>query len=205
MIASHTSFNYPNLGQLDGPLDSHRNENMAAEWEEASDSKTETSAADELLYNALKGLTTTTPAYRKTPLAETFNWGDVSRQLPIELAGVWYIVAFRSVRRADADHKALYDADFAAHEEAKNSGGILKYWYGDLDADRRCLAMCVWAGRGFARRATRKPKHLVAVGLAARMYDEYRLERYWLIKVAGSTEFRIEELTDNRHPVWKRN
>ncbi|KAJ3161830.1 hypothetical protein HDU86_006601 [Geranomyces michiganensis] len=144
---------------------------------------------------ALRSLCPTTPHYRTEPIITSFNWADVATSLPADVgSATWYIVAFRSVRRADANSTLLYNADAAAHEEARNSGGILSYWYGELAADRRCLAMCVWANRDWALRATGKKAHLEAMRLAGRMYESYTLERYWLHKDPGLDGFRIEQI-----------
>ncbi|KAI8593296.1 hypothetical protein BDZ88DRAFT_138121 [Geranomyces variabilis] len=159
-------------------------------------------AQDKALATALRSLYPTTPHYRTAPLITSFNWSDVAKLLPADVdnydpqssTSTWYIVAFRSVRRADANSTLLYNADAAAHEEARNSGGILSYWYGELAADRRCLAMCVWANRDWALRATGKKAHLEAMRLAGRMYESYTLERYWLHRDAGVEGFRIEQI-----------
>ncbi|KAJ3085126.1 Zinc transporter [Quaeritorhiza haematococci] len=151
--------------------------------------------ADILLSNALQHLTHIHPDYRILPLATSFNWQTIASLLPSTISKTWYIVAFRSIRRADASTEELYAADAEAHREARESGGILKYWYGDLNEKRECLAMCVWANRGFARQATRKPHHVRAMMLTARTYETYRLEKYWLIKEEGVEGFRLEENT----------
>ncbi|KAI8918158.1 hypothetical protein DFJ77DRAFT_454620 [Powellomyces hirtus] len=151
--------------------------------------------ADHALSAALQNLTAIDPNYRTAPLSTSFNWSQVAASLPADISGKWYIVVFRSVRRADANSRTLYDADGAAHEEAKNSGGILTYWYGRLEpSDNTCLAMCVWANRDFAKQATQLPSHAIAMRLAARMYVSYTLERYWLIKEKGEDTFRIEQI-----------
>lgn len=51
------------------------------------------------------------------------------------------------------------------------------YFYGDMEADRRCLAMCVWDCAASARAAGTKPLHRRAAALAPLMYDMYQLER----------------------------
>ncbi|KAJ3157219.1 hypothetical protein HDU89_002631 [Geranomyces variabilis] len=184
--SSSSSAAYPTFAKLLRPLDE---KNLVI------------SAHDKALATALRSLYPTTPHYRTAPLITSFNWSDVAKLLPADVGNdplpstsTWYIVAFRSVRRADANSRLLYNADAAAHEEARNSGGILSYWYGELAADRRCLAMCVWANRDWALRATGKKAHLEAMRLAARMYESYTLERHWLHKDAGVEGFRIEQI-----------
>ncbi|KAJ3095278.1 hypothetical protein HK100_005869, partial [Physocladia obscura] len=135
-----------------------------------------------LVEHGLPFLRATTADYFGTPLPLSFNWQHVAQRLPAGVSGEWYVVAFRSVRTATADAQQLYAADAAAHEEALGSGGLLKYWYAELNTRRECLAMCVWASRAFAARASRMPNHRVAVALAARMYESYTLERWRLEK-----------------------
>jgi hypothetical protein len=75
---------------------------------------------------SLKYLHTITAEYFKTPLTEAFNWNEAAERLGEEQEGEWFIVAFRSIRNEQADHKKLYHADALAHEEAIQSGGLLK-------------------------------------------------------------------------------
>lgn len=63
-----------------------------------------------------------------TPVEECFDW---ERELPDLVATSpgaheFYIVVFRSIRKASADSLQLYAADAAAHDEARRSGGLLK-------------------------------------------------------------------------------
>ncbi|KAI8578406.1 hypothetical protein K450DRAFT_247770 [Umbelopsis ramanniana AG] len=143
---------------------------------------------------SLKYLHTITAEYFRTPLTEAFNWNEAAERLGEEQEGEWFIVAFRSIRNEQADHKKLYDADALAHEEAIRSGGLLKYWYGTLNENRECLAMCIWSNRDFAKIATTKPLHLKAVSLARQMYESYQLERYQLVKRKGENHFHIVPL-----------
>ncbi|KAI9327269.1 hypothetical protein BDR26DRAFT_792408, partial [Obelidium mucronatum] len=133
-----------------------------------------------------------TENYFHVPLPDCFNWNQVASLLGPEWEGDWYLVAFRSVRKENADSKALYDADALAHSEALESGGLLKYWYGSLNEKRECLAMCIWSSREFARLATRKPYHILAQSLAGRMYESYTLERWSLQKLKGETFFKLQ-------------
>ncbi|KAI6175363.1 hypothetical protein M3Y97_00680900 [Aphelenchoides bicaudatus] len=143
---------------------------------------------------ALPHLHIITPEYFSTSIEETFNWTEMAERLGAEWEGDWFIVAFRSVRKATACSEALYQADEKAHQEAIESGGLLKYWYGTLNEHRQCLAMCIWSSREFARLAIVKPLHLKAVSLTRQMYESYTLERYSLIKKRGECVFHIERL-----------
>ncbi|KAI7882605.1 hypothetical protein K492DRAFT_206059 [Lichtheimia hyalospora FSU 10163] len=148
----------------------------------------------QLLEKALPHFHVITNDYVHVAVQDAFNWNEVANLLGEESEGDWFIVAFRSVRKADADSKALYDADARAHREAIHSGGLLQYWYGDLNEHRECLAMCIWVNRDYALKATKKPLHLEAARLAGIMYESYQLERYRLIKNAGETTFELKKL-----------
>ncbi|KAI6240342.1 hypothetical protein M3Y99_00466100 [Aphelenchoides fujianensis] len=125
--------------------------------------------------------------YFYQPLKSSFNWNETAERLGLDEEGTWFIVAFRSVRRADACGKTLYQADAQAHQEAIESGGLLKYWYGTLDDQRQCLAMCIWSNREFARVATVKPAPHPS-GFA------HPSDRYQLIKRKGVAHFEIQSL-----------
>ncbi|XP_024398066.1 UPF0643 protein PB2B2.08 [Physcomitrium patens] len=115
-----------------------------------------------------------------TPVEKCFDWGKELGDL-VECHGrEFYLVVFRSIRKSTANSEMLYKADAAAQEEARISGGLLKYWYGILNERRECLAMCIWASRDDAVKAIHKPAHRVAMKLASAMYDMYTLERYCL-------------------------
>jgi hypothetical protein len=75
-----------------------------------------------------------TPAYFSTPLPEAFNWDETAERLGKDYEGDWFIVAFRSIRSENADHQQLYNADALAHEEAIQSGGLLKVTITSLSA-----------------------------------------------------------------------
>ncbi|CAG8537058.1 4749_t:CDS:2 [Ambispora gerdemannii] len=143
--------------------------------------------------NSLKNLHIITTDYLRVPIEEAFNWNELAMSIP-DVKGEWYVVAFRSIRRADADDIALYEADSRAHEEAKLNGGLLKYCYSGLNERRECLAMCVWLNRDYARAANGKPHHIAAMSLASKMYDTYALERYRLLKSNGELFFKFEKI-----------
>jgi hypothetical protein len=54
----------------------------------------------------------------------------------------FYVVSFRSQLKPDADGERLFELDAFSHQEAMASGGLLKYWYGVKDQNRRNLATC---------------------------------------------------------------
>lgn len=142
---------------------------------------------------ALKLLRPMTHDHPVTPVEHSFTWTAVSRKLHLEDEGTWFLVVFRSKRLADADSELLYEADSRAHIEALDNGHLLGYYFGDLDSQRRCLAMCVWDDREAARRATHQPLHRKAARLAASMYESFTLDRFWLTKERGRPGFKFCE------------
>jgi hypothetical protein len=101
---------------------------------------------------ALTVLKPTAPDYATADYEMSFNWNAVLaavRQLMKEEGlGEWkeqsfYTVIFRSKLREDADRALLHDLDKYSHGEASVSGGLLKYWFGSCDGERRNLATCM--------------------------------------------------------------
>lgn len=88
--------------------------------------------------------------YAIAPYMTTFNWPfvfEILRSLCQQARIEWqkqefYVVIFRSKLRVDADRIRLGELDQKSHEEACASGGLLHYWFGKTDAERRNLATC---------------------------------------------------------------
>lgn len=88
--------------------------------------------------------------YRQSSYETALNWAEVKVKLQAlaEDAGiVWkaqnfYVVEFRSTLKENIDVPLLYRLDKQSHQEAAESGGLLKYWYGTPDSERRNLATC---------------------------------------------------------------
>ncbi|KAG8763771.1 hypothetical protein FRC11_012774 [Ceratobasidium sp. 423] len=141
--------------------------------------------------------------FARLPYAEAFNWGEVSAayQSDLNIADgklerEWYVVAFRSRRKAGSDSASLYDADRLAHEEAVQNGGLIMYWYGVPDSETGDnLATCVWQSRAHAAAANSRPHHIKAMRLAAASFEYYTLERYALRKWKGTTDLEIVPYT----------
>jgi hypothetical protein len=134
--------------------------------------------------DALVGLMPTAENYARLPLADAFTWSN--REAAIE-PGEWYLVAFRSTIRPDADADRLREYDDLAHAEASGSAGFVHYYKGPLAGDGTCLSFCLWTSRAEARAASRLPAHLEAVALIAETYAEYTLEFVSMCKTrAGS-------------------
>lgn len=127
-------------------------------------------------------LTPVTPHYALLPILEGFNWPDC-------LAGVdegqWYLVVFRSVRRADADEQMLTEYDDLAYAEALAGQGLLHYFRGGLNDRRECLSLCLWEHQYQARQASHLPLHVQAARISSEMYEVYTVERYLLTKRRG--------------------
>ena len=120
--------------------------------------------------------------YASRPVAEAFNWQEASGDLG---DGEWYLVAFRSVRRDDADEARLEAYDERAHQEAAAAPGFVHYYKGPKASDGSCLSFCLWTSRAEARAASGGPAHVEAVGLIAEMYERYTLEFHRVSRDAG--------------------
>jgi hypothetical protein len=129
--------------------------------------------------DALAALAPVSDAYATLPVAEAFDWSGAAGQLG---TGEWYMVAFRSVRRIDADEERLSEFDERAHIEASTAPGFVFYFKGPAAPDRTCLSFCLWTGRHEARAASGRPSHVEAVSLLDEMYESYMLE---FLRVTG--------------------
>ena len=127
--------------------------------------------------------------YATLPVGEAFSWAPVAEALE---AGEWYMVAFRSILRADADKERLTHYDNWAHEEAEGAEGFVHYYRGPLAVDRSCLSFCLWNSRVEARAAAAQPAHRDAVTLIADTYEAYALEFLTMRKRAGASTLEFE-------------
>jgi hypothetical protein len=66
---------------------------------------------------------------------EHFEWKETS----------FYVVVFRSKLKEQIDTELLYKLDYESHREACESGGLLKYWFGKPNEEKRNLATCKFA------------------------------------------------------------
>ena len=136
--------------------------------------------------DAFAALAPRSDGYATLPVPEAFDWTDVGQALG---DGEWYLVAFRSIRRSDADEERLAAYDDRAHAEAASSDGYLHYFKGPAAADGTCLSFCLWTSRAAARAAAGRPRHVEAVGLIAEMYERYTLEFLRVRGTAGQLTF----------------
>ena len=132
--------------------------------------------------DTLHGLVPTSAEYATRPIAAAFNWQDASAQLG---DGDWYLVAFRSIRRADADEDRLALFDELAHQEAATSPGFVHYFKGPRAMDGSCLSFCLWRTRADARAAAGRPDHVRAVSLIDEMYESYTLEFHRVVRASA--------------------
>jgi hypothetical protein len=132
--------------------------------------------------DSLARLAPVSEGYATLPIGDAFNWQDASAELG---DGEWYLVAFRSIRRADADEARLTHFDELAHQEAASSGGFVHYFKGPAAADGSCLSFCLWQTRADARAAAGRPDHVRAVSLIDEMYETYTLEFQRVTREAG--------------------
>ena len=122
--------------------------------------------------------------YASRPIAEAFNWPEAATDLG---DGEWYLVAFRSIRKANADEARLNEFDERAHLEASAAPGFVHYFKGPAASDGSCLSFCLWQTRADARAAAGRPDHVRAVSLIDEMYERYTLEFHRVSRHAGGS------------------
>ncbi|OAP64016.1 hypothetical protein AYL99_03243 [Fonsecaea erecta] len=118
--------------------------------------------------------------YATVPYEEAFDWSNFMATLKALAAKEgyrwtrqeFYVVEFRSKLKKNIDVDLLFKLDKQSHVEATQSGGLLKYWYGVPDADRRNLATCFWRNKEDAVNGGRGPWHKQARAAISSMYDE---------------------------------
>ncbi|KAE8353269.1 hypothetical protein BDV28DRAFT_148213 [Aspergillus coremiiformis] len=157
--------------------------------------------ANRLLAKALTILRPIRNDYATAPYTESFNWQvvfDFLRGLTQAEGHRWekqrfYVVIFRSQLRADVDNQRLHDLDAYSHQEAVASGGLLKYWFGTKDDERRNLATCIWRSRNDAKLGGTGPWHKKARGAARDMYENIT---FTTMKLDIDDEVRTWSVTD---------
>ncbi len=121
--------------------------------------------------------------YATMAVADAFTWDAC---LPDVDPGDWYMVAFRSTRRADADEARLTAYDHWAHTEAMEAPGFVHYFKGPANDRGECLSFCLWRSRADARAAAGRPAHVAAAALTFESYAQYRLEFHRVRRLAGA-------------------
>ncbi|KAJ2969520.1 hypothetical protein NQ176_g8618 [Zarea fungicola] len=158
-----------------------------------------------LLAKALSILDATRDDYAIAPYTESFNWTDVQARLKtlVRIYGQeykdssFYIVAFRSQIKPSTEYSHLGDLDKPAHREAIESGGFLRYWFGELDSDLRNLATCVWRSRPDAIAGGRGPAHKKAAMSSRSLYAYWKIDQHRLIIRNNAEDWEIVPWTDD--------
>jgi hypothetical protein len=134
--------------------------------------------------------------YQTAPVLEAFNWSYTLSDIE---SGRWYLIVFRSLRYPDVDNDVLTHYDDIAFSEAMRAGGLLRYYKGAMDRERRCLSLCVWEKRRQAQLATAMPRHVDAARQTHRFYVWYDVERYVLRKRKGFDDPEVMTVGGYRH------
>jgi hypothetical protein len=147
------------------------------------------------MYTAFDRLEPVSDRYATLPVSDAFTWDAVLDQVP---AGEWYMVAFRSVHRADADEARLTAYDDWAHEEAMHAPGFVHYLKGPTCPDGTCMSFCLWDSRAEARASAGQQNHAAAAAIVHEMYARYELEFLRVRRIDGAG-FTFEDY--DRAPV----
>ena len=140
------------------------------------------------LYEACRRISPINPDYANLPVEEGFDWSSHLGEARFDRL---YLVVFRSVRRPAADLRLMKEHDDRAYEDAVETGGLLRYFKGEMNGRRECLSFCLWESRERAATASGGVSHRAAARLTDRMYESFVLERYELAKgEAGDLVFR---------------
>ncbi|KAH7403555.1 hypothetical protein BKA64DRAFT_454319 [Cadophora sp. MPI-SDFR-AT-0126] len=145
--------------------------------------------ANQLLARALVDLKFIRDDHRTAPYVDSFNWPEIIdsvRKLARASDFKWkttdfYIVVFRSRIPPTTVYADLGVLDKAAHAEATESGGFLKYLFSCPDADGRNLATCVWRSKHDAAIGSVGPHHRKAAQATRLLYTEWAIERLRLV------------------------
>ncbi|OMP82054.1 UPF0643 protein [Diplodia seriata] len=154
-----------------------------------------------LFAQALQSLVPLDADYATAPYESAFDYTALFaelRRLVKDAGFAWpetsfYVVAFRSVLKDGIDKERLGLLDEKSHEEAVESGGLLKYWFGVPDGERRNLATCFWHSREDAAAGGKGPWHKKARGAAVTMYESIRFETRRLTVEEGVEGWKWED------------
>ena len=108
---------------------------------------------------ALSELEPATGQYSTVKYEEALDWNSLMSTLEMLAARGgyrwtrhdFYVVEFRSRLKETIDADLLFTLDKESHIEATQSGGLLKYWYGVPNANRRNLATCKYDNSRYHR------------------------------------------------------
>jgi hypothetical protein len=130
--------------------------------------------------------------FATAPIEEAFNWDKFAKYTVLDY---WYMVAFRSIRKLDANLAELEMLDELAHQDAATQPGFLFYFKGKIMGGASHLhnmSFCMWTDRASARAAAKRTMHRQASNVALKMYDKYSLERYEARVTRSGKQPRIE-------------
>ncbi|KAL5614488.1 hypothetical protein BROUX41_004593 [Berkeleyomyces rouxiae] len=173
----------------------HQTDLWALDWQQAS------------IVLALEVFDTNSPDYASIPYKDCFNFNEtvdylreiVGTRAPQFEKQTYFIVAFRSKLKNLDVYTDLSHLDKAAHLEATRLG-ILKYWFGFPDTERRNLATCLWSNRIDAAKASHCPDHIEAVRMGTPMYEWFRIECYEFTVLDGLSGWTFEQVAVPGHP-----
>ena len=177
------------------------------------------SKPNQLLATALTSLKPIRDDYATAPYIEAFNWSAVIENLKtlvgFETGFYWqkqtfYVVIFRSRIPPETDRSHLGSLDQDSHLDAMQSGGLLKYWFGEPDKLGRNLATCasqlyylfgstplteigIWREQADARGGSRGSGHRRAVEATSKLYTEWKVERMKLVVGDGVEQWDLVE------------
>lgn len=122
-----------------------------------------------------------------------FNFDECFRGVSYD--AVLYVVVFRSTVAKSAVSSQLFDRLHAQDRESyveanQRTGGLLKYWFGTINSDRRNLATCLWVDQEHAKEASKLPAHQKAIDVVRfGVYEDWKIERYRLHLGPGTIDF----------------
>ncbi|EMD65123.1 hypothetical protein COCSADRAFT_170940 [Bipolaris sorokiniana ND90Pr] len=154
-----------------------------------------------LLAVALTSLQPTLPTYATAHYTSALNLDvvlDVLCALVKREGLKWpetrfYVVVFRSKLKDNIDNDYLYKLDEESHAEACASGGLLKYWFGKSDLERRNLATCFWHSREDAYRGGLGPWHKKARAAGRELYEHITFTTHWFTVLEGVEGYTFED------------
>jgi len=124
--------------------------------------------------------------YSRLSIDEGFNWDEAFTNID---GGAWYLVAFRSKHRADADDDYLCWLDERAARAASRHPGFMYSFIGTPLIDGSCLSFCRWHSRPDAVVAAADPEHRAAMVKRLPCFEHDLLERYEVVKRDGALSF----------------
>ncbi|ORY03215.1 hypothetical protein BCR34DRAFT_492575 [Clohesyomyces aquaticus] len=150
---------------------------------------------------ALTGLKPVRSNYATAPYTQALNFTTVLELVRgfVKDEGIewkeqsFYVVIFRSKLRTGVDSDLLYQLDCESHREACECGGLLKYWFGRVDEERRNLATCFWRSREDARLGGLGPWHAKARAAGRQLYESIIFSTHRFTVLDGAEDFRFED------------